>query len=169
MRHVRTVRFARAMAALCVAGVALVACQAKPPNVTGLPPLPVNQQAPRGPVTWTRDAGSPAEFSAARAAIGRFLRDPEGVQYRGLYALRSDTGLNMMCGEINPRNASGVQVGFFHFAYLSPGIFIPSNEPRFAALFPGICQPRTTTPGTPPLPNPPAAAPAAASVPASPA
>lgn len=157
------------MAALCVAGAALVACQPKPPNVTGLPP-PTSQQAPRAPVTWTRDAGSPAEFSAARAAIARFLRDPEGVQYRGLYALRSDTGVNMMCGEINPRNASGVQVGFFHFAYVSPGIFIPSNIPQFAALFPGICQPRTTTPETPLLPNqPPAASPSApASVPASP-
>lgn len=76
----------------------------------------------------------------------------------------------MMRGEINPRNASGAQLGFFQFACLSPGVFNPSHIPQFAALFPGICQPRTTTPETPPVPNqPPAALPMPpASVPASP-
>jgi len=152
------------MASLCVVGGALVACQQspKPPNVTGLPAGTAQQPAaPSTPVVWTRDAGSPAEFQAARNAIGRILREPDGAQYRGLYALRSDTGVSLICGEINPRNATGEQVGFFHFAFVSPGIFIPSNHPTFAALFPGICQPRTVPAGRPVLPTlPPATAPA---------
>ena len=154
MRIATRLNAARTIAGVCVALVALVACQPKPPTATGLPPAATpSPPAPRNPVVWTRDAGSPAEFQAARNGIARFLRHPDGVQYRGLYALRSDTGLSLVCGEINPRNMSGEQVGFFHFAYLSPGVFVPSNDPRFAALFPAICQPRTVTPGAPGIPT----------------
>lgn len=156
MTHAR-LGIARTMFALCAMAGALAACQPKPPTAAGLPGVAQTPPEPRRPVVWTRDVGSPAEFRAAQAGIARLLRNPDGTQYRGLYALRSDTGLSMICGEINPRNPAGQSVGFFHFAYISPGIFIPSNDPRFAAQFPTICQPRTMTPSATAAPTLPTA------------
>lgn len=51
-----------------------------------------------------------------RAAIGRFVRDPDATQLKSLRY--SSVDADVVCGEMNAKNAFGAYAGFRKFAYV---------------------------------------------------
>lgn len=59
----------------------------------------------------------PGIFAEARKAVADTLRDPGSAQFRALRT-KVDSGVQIVCGEVNGKNAYGGYVGFRTFIYV---------------------------------------------------
>jgi hypothetical protein len=56
-------------------------------------------------------------ISDAEQKVASLLRDPSSAQFRNVRHRVSETGANIVCGEVNAKNAFGGYAGFQRFLY----------------------------------------------------
>lgn len=66
-------------------------------------------------------------IAAAKAMVERKLRDPSSAQYRDLHVVPTHQGDQVVCGEVNGKNAYGGYVGFAPFAVLGDSVILASD------------------------------------------
>lgn len=79
-------------------------------------------------------------IARAEIAVERQLRDPESVRYEHVYVARK-SGLPVVCGLVNAKNAFGGYVGSRPFIHAGDVLTIanPENVEEFRALYDQLC------------------------------
>lgn len=79
-------------------------------------------------------------IARAEIAVEAQLRDPESVRYEHVYVARK-SGLPVVCGMVNAKNAFGGYVGSRPFIHAGDVLTIanPDNVAEFRALYDQVC------------------------------
>ena len=90
--------------------------------------------------------GHAALLAKVKHAVSKDFLDPNGATFRNVAFYRTSTGKtgNLVCGEVNAKNAYGAYVGYRGFVYADGMVEIEQQEPSgtYDVLREAICHER---------------------------
>lgn len=73
--------------------------------------------------------------AAAKHVVTQDLKDPESAKFRNLRTVKTDTGLRILCGEMNAKNSYGAYTGYVPFVSSIDGFSaVGSDESSAGAI-----------------------------------